>query len=176
MIDWTLVEKIQCTGPCVSTIEECPTPIKGSVGKKKAKQMSYDCDCDGYSSTSKEMTIEDRRLDHARTRISGIWETKYDELRKQFCLDESKPKTPEELIEKIKAGKFILKSEEFRRARSYWDAIDFIEWKDKPADEEGYDKALKALNETRGEAEDQIFLGTDALGAISKFAAWKYTA
>jgi len=91
-------------------------------------------------------------------------------LSKTFGLsDDTPPKTPSELVERIQAGKFVIPSEEDQKKRRYYgpeDAIYSFRWRDPAAkeDQAGYEAAEKALTTAYTEAKDAIMIKSDEDG------------
>lgn len=167
------------------TVAACPvSPAKKAPETKMGKPMRYNshCSCDycddGDCEYGRPANDNQRKLNYSGGRIYAIWDRKNDELRKQFFLDEIKPSSLEDMIERIKAGTYSVQSEEFQNERTWWDKWDFIIWRtaDEQKDQVGYDKARKALDAAKIKAEDaaNLLSSEAAAAAISAFEGWTY--
>lgn len=124
---------------------------------------------------------EDRQKDHLVSRLNDIKYQRREVLRTQFGLDElPRPKTPSELVEYIKAGKYVLKHEEdleddcdFSSSEFYYSPWRYIQFRDPEVKEDraGYEKACKALEKLYDDTKDEIIVKNpeDALAALRQF-------
>lgn len=163
-INWSKLNSI--TSPTFVSIEET------NKEKKKGKPM-YDCFAcvDGRE-------IDEKKFDYVASRVSTIANQKRNDLRKQFNLDETTPRTGQEAIDAIKAGNFRLRDE---KEIPYWSGwASYITWQApgvKP-DNKGFNLASEALDAKEAATRDIINTGDAAaqLAAINDLLAWTYTA
>jgi hypothetical protein len=98
-------------------------------------------------------------------------ENKRYELEKKYFMRQDVPTTAEQLIAKIKEGKYTL--DEKSAKVDTWNPMSCIEWRapDQKKDEEGYEKALKLLTEAFMSTKDAIVVSnpTDGLNQLNKF-------
>lgn len=136
-------------------------------------------------------TITDisKQREYLESRARNIFYTKADEIPKLFNLtDDDPPKDTEEMIERIKEGKYALLPKRDPNSRRYEDEYndwgDYvglsrrIKWKDptKVADQEGADKAQDALRVDFTKVKD-IIMVKDAeagLAAVQEFESKTY--
>lgn len=138
---------------------------------KKEQNMFYDEDMDC------RVTIEEKRLSYLGERLHSVTHDKRRELRIQFGLDsEETPRTPEEAVERIKAGRFTLKDKDQRHRYDNWFAN--LIWRDPKieSDQEGFDKAEKVLEKAHQDTYDTIMIHpADAgLEALKTFESQKF--
>ena len=93
-------------------------------------------------------------------------------LRKQYGITkDDTPRTPKDLIERIKAGKYVLR-DEYENSYCY-NPGEYITWKDPKIekDQDGYEKASKKLEKSYQETLDLIYISTgeEGLKAFQKF-------
>jgi hypothetical protein len=126
----------------------------------------------------------ERKIRYFTDRLYELRSEKSDDLREQFGIQDAKPpKTPLELIQRIKDGQFVIRKSDRERDEFdggdvwYGDAWSSIRFRD-PAvkrDEEGYDRGYEALDKAYSAAKDQLYAGTDPVKVLADFQAWKYT-
>lgn len=125
-------------------------------------------------------STEDRQKDHLVCRLNDIKYQRREVLRTQFGLDElPRPKTPAELVEYIKTGKYVFKHEEdledddFGSSEFYYSPWRYIQFRDPEVKEDraGYEKACKALEKLYDDTKDEIIVKNpeDALAALRQF-------
>lgn len=108
------------------------------------------------------------------SRLDEVYYTQKDKLASTFHLhDDAPPKTGEEFLERIKAGKISFKDTKKTRAY-YW--ADLVIWRDPEvsADNEGYEAAKKLLKDERKKTMDiiQIRSPEEGLEALQAFETW----
>lgn len=153
--------------------KKCPYPIQTDVGNKGNKPMCYDCDCDS------DYSPEARKTSYLVDALYAIREDKINDLRKKFNMDEDKPKTVEDFIERVKAGKFQIHSKEYQADRRWWNPQDFLIWREPGVepDQDGFNKAVAAMDVESEAAKIRIRVLTPAegLAALDAFKAWTYS-
>jgi hypothetical protein len=137
-------------------VELCPP-------NKKKTNMCYDSDFDP-------------KICYLNERIETIAWQKCESLRRQFGLiDGAPPSTASEAVERIKAGKYVLPSQDMIDT-----GVRSIIWRDPSVvkDKAGYDVAFEAKINAKIAARDVVMTGTPAEGlkAVQDFEAWTYTA
>ena len=149
-----------------------PTPLETPQGsckqtKKKGKTMYHVDNCISVEAQQKEYFIE---------RATGVYREKYDEAMEFFNLAlDTPPESPEDLIERIKTGKYVLTPRDQFKRKYDWSPLDRISWRDPNAkpDEEGFETFKKTLNKAQQKALDAVW-ASDAVGAaeaIQEFEA-----
>ena len=139
---------------------------------KKGKPMCYDCDCD------EQQTVENRRLTFAQNRVNSISYDHDVNLEKMFHMNEDqRPQNGEELIARIKDGKYSLKDKDTMKSMwTIYGILDYFVWRDpsQKKDEEGYKLARKELEAAKDDAEVYVTLGDNkaAMEAIEEFLNW----
>ena len=122
---------------------------------------------------------EQEQRDYLERRLEAEQYSKDDEARQVFYMDgDSYPGTWEELLQRIKDGKFVY-SEAKAKAQeenlSLYGPFGFVEWRDpnKPADKEGYKAFVKKFHAAHNDARDQIRVLSPAEGltALETFKA-----
>lgn len=156
---------------------EAKAPAKAETNKaaelpKKGKPMCYDCDCDIED-------VDNKRLEYAQGRVRSIAYNKRQDLRKQFNIDPpTAPADVEEMVQRIKDGKYSILPKE--QDRYYWSFTDRLSWRlpDVKADQDGFNAAIKALDNQQNITMDIVTLNDNAgsLKALQDFEAWTYTA
>lgn len=133
-----------------------------------------------HAAQSTERSTEARQKDHLVCRLNDIKYQRREVLRTQFGLDElPRPKTPAELVEYIKTGKYVFKHEEdlenddFGSSEFYYSPWRYIQFRDPEVKEDraGYEKACKALEKLYDDTKDEIIVKNpeDALAALRQF-------
>lgn len=150
--------------------QEAPAKDLGqkNPGKRK-KNMCYDCDT--------PMTEAQLKREHLTSRLYQEQETKYDELRRAFGLqDDPYPTSYADFLQRIKDGKYVI-SEESLKKNPYagYSYANVIRWRD-PAlkeDEDGFKAATKKLDAAYRDAEDIIVVFDEKAGleALKAFEA-----
>jgi hypothetical protein len=131
-----------------------------------------------HAAQTNERSPEDRQKNHLLDRLRQLKNEKNETMRVNFGLTElPRPKTPAELVEYIKAGKYVFKHEDDLSSdfdsEFYYNPWRFLEFRD-PAvkvDREGYEKAHKALDKLYDDIKDEIIVKSpeDALAALRQF-------
>lgn len=158
------------------------TPVQAFVPKRKRKDKTamsdYAIQSEFDYGDTVATSLAAKKVDYLTGRLHDAFDAKNTELQRMFHLiDDQAPRTPEELIERIKAGKFTLPEKDKRR--TYWGAYDQIIWRDPSAkkDQDGYDAAFDLLEKERTKAKDAIMISdpADGLKAIQALEAWTPT-
>lgn len=145
------------------------------------------CDCDSCSEIrmnkkeeNMDNNIQTRRISHLRDRAESVFFTHQRNLQKKFGLvDDDAPMTANELIQRIKDGKFVIpEGKGDTRYYSGYNGTAMIEWRD-PAvkkDRKGYDEAEKVLNKAVTELTDKIEIldPVESLKALQEFEATEF--
>lgn len=127
-------------------------------------------------------SLEVQQKQYLSERASSVFYTKTNELYPKFGLhDEPTPKSPLEVIERIKAGDFVLRgkwakdyvADEDDEDCYYYNAFDAFRWR-KPGtkrDQVGFDKAVEALKSFYTKTKDSIMIGDakEGLKALEAF-------
>ena len=95
----------------------------------------------------------------------------------QFGLKEDDaPRTPDELVERIKDGKYVILEKD--KDRRTFSPVDYIEWRDPDIkhDEKGYAEACEVLDKEYTKVRDTIaiFSAEKGLEAIQELEKWEY--
>jgi hypothetical protein len=113
--------------------------------------------------------------DHLLERLSAATEDKLDTARHTFGLvDDDRPETAQELIDRITSGKFIV-PEDRKNQKTWGYPLEYIRWRD-PAikrDEDGFQKYETSVEVASDDVMDTIIVkGPDAgLDAVNAFKA-----
>lgn len=165
--------------PCATVNIPCaPTKACNKAPTTKGDKMHT------YSNVSVDMTKTDPNAAAREYLANQFWQIrdkKVAELRKQFYIDQTLPKTLQELADMLKNGKYVipkLEKDPTRHVDMYWPG--YIEFRDpsKPADREGYEKAREAFADAQLKAERIVAVkdpSTDGLAAVEALEAWTYT-
>lgn len=160
-VDKTMFDEIECTAP--------------SAPRVKARTQIANAQIIG------NVPVEATQRDYATQLIGAIAEKHNQALRKQFHMDNERPKTAEELIAAIKGDAFILDTQMIKLhaaeiKRGYFNNEFGITW-GSPPDTDGYEAAKVALKAAAQKALTGATLKSiDALeGVIGDFEAWVYT-
>lgn len=159
--------------PCTSTAP-CAVP------QKKSKKMYNDYD--EYETPIQTRTDETRKRDYLVQRLDCANEKKNSDLRAMFNMDDDRaPMNFVELQDRLSKGLFIIKDED-KEKEGHWpflSPLTYVKWRDpsKPADEKGFEAALKDKYIEYVKAEDQIKIAdpADGLKALQAFEAWAPT-
>lgn len=113
---------------------------------------------------------------YLKDRARDIYSNKSDEIQTAFNIyADSPPHTAEDLVDRIKNGKFTLPTPERLKEIKYWSVMEQIDWRDpaKPADQAGADAAQKKLSEAYTVVKDDVMIApTDkALESVRAFEA-----
>jgi len=144
--------------PCTNMAEAVPA-------QKKETKMYVDND----------KHIESSKINYLSNRVETIWYQKHDALRKQFGFqDDAAPVTAQEIVDRITAGKFVLKADS-KDKRNY-DSVRYIQWRDPTVkeDQAGFDAAMKLFEKAVQDTRDIVAIDTpiNALAAVKALEAW----
>lgn len=163
----------------------CPPvvePVKNKKVKNPMKAPHYINNATTIAAAA-EVNVEATQRDFMAKRIRDIRAGLGEGLRKQFNMDSREvPRTPQELIDAIKNGKFSLDEKIMARADKdafYWHGPFYgIIWGDAPPDTDGFEKADKALEAAAQEVTDTVTLAPidEARKALKDFQSWTYSA
>lgn len=154
-----------CTPVPPATVTQAP---------KRKKKMSYDddfCDeCDGRA-----IPVETKQRKYLLTRLYELNQDKEYAARKTFNIDDDPaPEGGDQLVERIKSGKFILNQELIdatnKEGRFFsMPCLYGIEWRDpaKPSDEAGFKAFRDKLNKLYTDTADTINIASPADGLVA---------
>lgn len=117
---------------------------------------------------SYELTPDERKASFLENELERFDSKKTIELRQKFGLeDDDRPRTPTELIDRIKAGLYVL-NEDRKDYRTNW-PLDYISWRDpsKQKDQKGYAAAYDKLQALLKDTQRAIVIQTPAEGLIA---------
>lgn len=140
---------------------ECPKVTK-TRGKKTMRFLDMD-----------EMDGSDDKLGYLSGRSYNVFSEKRHDLQKKYGLiDDTDPRTPKDLIDRLASGKFTVSQENMNR--DHYSPICLFKWRDPnlKQDYEGFNKAEAALKALRTKAEDIIVVMSDdaaRLKALQEF-------
>jgi hypothetical protein len=147
---------------------------QATIQKKDANPMHVDNNVrvDMLPPPSEEV----RQRDYLLSRLRDAKSKRDLALQEQFGMrDEAAPETFEEMIERIKKGKFRMSSKiKADQKLDLWhDPLSFIRWRSKDKDEAGYDAASEKMRTEYTKAKDQIMIQTldKGLKALEAFEA-----
>jgi hypothetical protein len=129
------------------------------------------------STTSPTYSPEQESRDYLRNRLSAAYFSKDADLERAYGLrDDSSPQTPQEMVDRILAGKYVIDEKE--DGEYYDDLSVYFSWRD-PAikkDREGYDAAHKILKAAHNKASDQVMVlsAAEGLKALQEFEATEF--
>jgi hypothetical protein len=115
---------------------------------------------------------------HLQYRLSCIFGAKDHALEQKFGLmDQDAPKTPKELVERIKSGMFTYTEEERADDETTWafcNPYRGLRWRDPSLKEDrpGYNEAYKELKKTKLKVADSIAIKDPAV-ALEELYAWE---
>jgi hypothetical protein len=148
------------------------------VPKKMEKNMRTGFDANVNIGVVQGSPSEDTQRSHLQNRLWHIAHAKQREMYTHFKLGEDdRPTSPEEMIERIKKGEFSLKEPDSYDKKGkpiYYDRpTHYFEWRKEPKDEEGYNTAMKTMNEAKTKVEDRIVVlpPVEGLKALEEFEA-----
>lgn len=109
------------------------------------------------------------QLKYARQRAEAIRNARVADLRKQHTTD-SITLTVDERLDALRIGAFTLNKNKVRYD-NWYQAVEFAGERDHSFDQEGFDAAKAALDETYRKLEDELVLGDDdvALTLLKEF-------
>ena len=152
---------VQMFIPSINTLGDCPVATPKQERKNKENNMSY---------------IEENQREHLRARVYEIRDAKVVTLKRAYGLeDDEAPSTPQELVDRIKAGTFVLNNQTKDEYTNVCYATRYIRWRDpaKVEDKEGYRKAKDVLWAAFQKAIDAVTIlpVVDGLTAMQAFEA-----
>jgi len=153
--------------PCVA---ECPPVTEAQAQEACAQRKDNKMNLINMSTYEAEFNAEQNQLGYLGERTYTIYHTKKNALRKEFNLDDDEsPATPTELVERIKAGKFVI-PEDYKDYRSYGCSERYIKWRDPEAkkDEAGFKAAMKKLDAIKVATEDFFVMSNDNAARLAK--------
>lgn len=120
-------------------------------------------------------TLDQTQLSYFKDRLASVRYEKDEALLRQFGMSaDPTPATPEELIERIEAGKFVLRDSKYG-----FNLLDRFSWRDPSVkkDQLGYDAASAALQAEYITLKDAIVTApADGAKQVAALQAWTYTA
>jgi hypothetical protein len=129
------------------------------------------------STTSPTYSPEQESREYLRSRLLAAYFSKDADLERAYGLrDDSSPETPQEVVDRIIAGKYVINKKD--EGDYYCELLDYIYWRD-PAikkDREGYDAAHKILKAAHNKASDQVMVlsAAEGLKALQEFEATEF--
>ena len=171
-IDWLMVQ---------------PVPVP--VPKQEIKKMSHAYAIANVAMTANHPTEHEQAKSHLIYRLHQIANKKDEELQKHFHLaDDDAPKTPKQLIDRIKEGKFKVRKPDhsFDNEEDYMDSehysqyslLSYFNWRDPDhkKDHKGYDTAVKKLEKAVEHLNDTLLVSDakDGLIALREFEEKKF--
>ena len=133
-----------------------------------------------YADDDSMTSMDAQKKNYLLGRLSDIETKKDHELSKKYNMyEDPRPDSAEELVERIKSGKFSITPRPEKGRKYDYSPMDRIVWRDPAAvkDEESYEKARDVLDLLKTKAQDQIWVGDDVTGlkALEEFAAAEVT-
>lgn len=126
----------------------------------------------------REESNETSKKNHLIRRLEDVYYHKSIDMRKVFNMDPADPRSPKELAERLKAGKYtVLKPEDDMSHGNIWDFYwrDYFTWEDpaNPADKKGHEAAQNKMDAAYRSAKDTIVVMDEATGlaALREFEA-----
>lgn len=124
----------------------------------------------------KETTMNDNHR-YLRGRVMDTFNKGVDTLEKNYHIqDDDFPKSAEEMVERIKADKFIIPTKDANGVMEYGFGPYGLFWRDPnvPADKEGFKAALDVFNDMKNDAIDAVTVlpevdGLDALRQLQDY-------
>lgn len=143
------VPAVATATPCMKQDCAVQAPLQGN------KKMHYN-DMDEF-----EMTDSDRQKAHFESRLQCENYNKQSQLRKDFFMDEDRPESDKETVDRILAGKYTLEEDNRYGTKTYR-----ISWRDPatPKDAEGYLKAYEKVASAYQDARDELVASTGDKG------------
>ncbi len=179
-------------------VSPCPTPTKPQGFKKaltpiikESKDMAYAAQVKIDVDAAAKSADADK-VRHLKDRVHQTYWSKYGDLERTFKLYvDNTPKTFEELIAKIKEGKYTVDSKiqkKFEAKKADFEGDNFgdfwyhgplygLVWDGPQPDRKGFDAASEALAKARDRVIDdvEILSPVDGLAAFRAFEAWTPT-
>lgn len=165
--------------PCTMAVKMCADACQQApANEKKVNNMSryYDEDLDCYVEGVQSDTT--RSQNYFKMRMETIWSDQNDTLRTKFGLkDDPTPETAEDLVARIKAGKYILPEQS--KKKYFYEPTRAITWRDPSVkeDQDGFDVAWKSFEAEFTKTKDTVMSGTpvDMAAAVQALEAWTST-
>lgn len=174
---------------CKPAIPVCPIGYEDQFGirelRKKQKQEQKEQAMNAYASAAminQQVDPDAGKIAHMIDRLHTIYRNKEKEAMDTFGYNDDKyPKSPKELVERIKAGEFTFEDTRVLTQDGDWSdaddkwghqsAIEYIVWRTKPIDREGYKAWTVKAKALKQEVEDTIRVLTPAEGlqALQRF-------
>jgi len=124
-----------------------------------------------------EETQEGKAQTHVLRRADNAFRDKESELELHYGLRvEASPKSWEELLKRIKDGKFVI--EEKHAKMNTYDPMAYVQWRDPKIveDQAGFDKSMEKLRKLLAETKDAIIVksAADGLEMVEKIVSFKH--
>lgn len=121
-----------------------------------------------------EKTMDVRQQDFLLRELDRVYSTQSEGLSKQFGLsNDTSPSTFDELIDRIKTGKFVIPEHVKNVRMGVYSLVDYIEWRDPSVkkDQKGFDAAYEKLGELYRTTKQDIMIepAEKGLKALRKF-------
>lgn len=146
--------------------EGYPMVPKNNSPKERAQEKKMEL------ALNTEVGSEATKRNHLSMRAYSIFYDKEAKMERKYGLrDDRSPQNAEELIQRIKDGKFILRED---KDRQYYCPIDQILWRDPSVkkDQAGYDEKRKGLKKDFTALTDKLAIGTPEDG-LTALQAWE---
>lgn len=155
---------LDCCEQTAVPVPCAPVPKNKKGNNPMRQDLNVDLNVQAMPATSE---IETQR-EYLRERIRGIYWAYTTEMEKKFGLSQDVPKDAEELIERIKTGKYQLPE---KGKRNCYNSVFGLEFRRTELDRDGYDKAEKAFELESQALRDIIALKSiaEAFEAFQKF-------
>lgn len=153
-----------------------PAPQQPEQVPKKGNTMYCDeCDCEICNA---EMLKPEIR--YLQDRVSSEASNHNRAINKAFFIyDEEAPETPQELIDRIKAGNFVVEAEYLNKPTWIGTFYQYFKWRNpsNPANNDGARAARKVLEKATQTLRDTIVVSnpTDGLAALNAYIAQDFT-
>lgn len=130
--------------------------------KKDVSPMCY---------TQNTQTDEMKQRSYLKERLNDTFYVIQQDLREQFHLTPNQPKTAAEAVERIKAGQYRIDEDAYYNG---WTGG--LNWNVEKPDNNGFQKAVTALNDDLSDATDEVVVGPidKGLEVLKNFKDWKY--
>jgi hypothetical protein len=153
--------------PPPMTCDDCIADFSGPQEEETETTMYSEANI-----TLNEKTMEIRQQEFLLRDLSDSTEMKKADLKKQFGLtQDDRPRTAQELIDRIASGKFTL-PDDLKEVRAY-NPVEYIVWRDPSIkkDEAGYNALKPKLESLRRDTERTIMVSNaaDGLAALKAF-------
>ena len=165
------VKKKSCLAPMPSAVPAVPFTQQYYITEEQGNNpMNY-----ASASISTPATETQDQRKYLTNRLQEVYNEKRDSLEATFGLiDDEPPTTAKEMLERIEAGKFVIKG--LDKPDRWFEWYSAIQWRDpaKKADKDGFEAARKALKAERQKVLDIIKIDEPKAGleAIKALEAW----